>query len=339
MDNNKQLSSNNSATNLKQIISTSVATEAIEWMFELQSEDSSAETYQNLMLWRKQSAEHEQAWQRIEILNKKLKSVSSPLAKAVTYSGLTEKDQLSRRDSFKALALFLVVGSSTLLIEKQIPWQSILADVHTKIGQRQRITLADGSVLDLNTDTAISIDFTQLERRVYLHKGEILVVTAKDKQAVPRPFIVETQQGELMPIGTKFSVYQRDEQCRLMVIEGAVQVHPRGELNLWEIIKAQQQVHFDQYGFYNIEAADENTMAWTSGMIIASGMRLADFLNELNLHRSGVLRCDPAVENIKLSGSYPLADTNLILTSLAQTLPIEISYMTNLWVTVKAKSS
>ena len=77
-------------------------------------------------------------------------------------------------------------------------------------------------------------------------------------------------------------------------------------------------------------------IAWTEGMIIANGMRLHDFLAELARYRRGRLSCDPAIANLRVSGTYPLADTDLVLTTLPSTLPVEIHFLTRYWVTIRA---
>jgi transmembrane sensor len=80
---------------------------------------------------------------------------------------------------------------------------------------------------------------------------------------------------------------------------------------------------------------NDTATAWTDGMLVASGMRLADFLAELSRHRPGYLGCDPAIAGLRVSGTYPLADTDRILDTLRTTLPVEIHFRTRYWVTVR----
>jgi len=63
-------------------------------------------------------------------------------------------------------------------------------------------------------------------------------------------------------------------------------------------------------------------------------MPLGRFLAELSRHRPGVLRCDPAVAALELTGVFPLADTDRVLTALQQSLPIKVHSLTRYWVTV-----
>ena len=74
-------------------------------------------------------------------------------------------------------------------------------------------------------------------------------------------------------------------------------------------------------------------------MLVASNLRLADFLTELDRYRNGSLSCDPAVADLRLSGTYPLADSDRVLTALPGILPVEVRFLTRYWVRILPKSS
>jgi transmembrane sensor len=72
-------------------------------------------------------------------------------------------------------------------------------------------------------------------------------------------------------------------------------------------------------------------------VLYAEEMRLADMLAEVARYRSGVLRCDPAVAQLRVSGVFQLDDTDRILAVLAQTLPVRVDARTRYWVTVTSQ--
>jgi len=80
--------------------------------------------------------------------------------------------------------------------------------------------------------------------------------------------------------------------------------------------------------------ADANATAWTRGQLVAERMRLADFIDQLARHRPGVLRCDPAVAELPISGVFPLADTDRVLAALSEALPVQVRTVTPYWITV-----
>lgn len=66
-------------------------------------------------------------------------------------------------------------------------------------------------------------------------------------------------------------------------------------------------------------------------------MRLDALVAELSRYRGGVLRCDPAVGALRVSGAFPLRDTDASLALLAKTLPVRIGGITRYWTVVEAR--
>ncbi|MFC6313492.1 FecR domain-containing protein, partial [Paraburkholderia dipogonis] len=240
-----------------------------------------------------------------------------------------------RRAGVKALATLLFAGGASWIASEHAPWRAWNADAHTALGERRSLTLADGTRVTLNTDSAIDIRFTNAERRVRLVSGEIMIATGH-ADGERRPFIVETAQGSLRPLGTRFAVRQQSTLCRLDVFEGAVRINPAEAPALAPVVRAGQRARFTRTDVGALEPISENDAAWTDGLLVASGMRLGDFVDELGRYRAGHLSCDPDVANLRLSGTYPLADTDRVLDTVARILPVEVVFMTRYWVTVRA---
>ena len=123
------------------------------------------------------------------------------------------------------------------------------------------------------------------------------------------------------------------------MLEGAVKVEPGRAPGMSKVVRAGERMRFTATQIMPIEPASTDTAAWTQGMLVASNMRLADFLSELGRYRDGYLRCDPSIADFRLSGTYPLSDTDRVLNTLASTLPVELEYITRYWVTVKPARS
>lgn len=317
-----------------------VARRAVEWLVELHADDATDINRQALQQWLGQHPDHERAWQRIEAVNDqllgRLRSTASPTASALAHATLVPRRSIKRRDAMKTLAVLLFVGGTAWVAEDKTPWREWMADERTAVGERRTIALPDGTTVALNTDSAINVRFTATERRMRLVGGEILVTTGQD--SVGRPFTVETAQGELQPLGTRFAVRQQPDASRVDVFEGAVVIRPHRE-GLTHTLRAGEQASFTRTAIGEPMAANDGDTAWTDGMLIASGMRLQDFLAELDRHRPGRLSCDPAITDLRVSGTYPLADTDRILDTLRTTLPVEVHFLTRYWVTLKPERS
>jgi len=72
------------------------------------------------------------------------------------------------------------------------------------------------------------------------------------------------------------------------------------------------------------------------GVISARNMRLSDFIVELSRYRPGVLRCTEEVADLRVSGTFQLADNDQVLALIAQSLRLHVDYRTRYWVTVTA---
>jgi transmembrane sensor len=92
----------------------------------------------------------------------------------------------------------------------------------TSIGEQRTCKLNDGSVMVLNTDTQVQVDFSKAVREVRLVKGEALFMVEHD---AARPFVVVTGNAKVRAVGTEFNVRQRgDDTTDVAVVEGIVQV-------------------------------------------------------------------------------------------------------------------
>jgi len=323
-------------------VSPRVAGRAVQWLLRLQSAapGASAEaTRRALQEWRGRHPDHERAWQRIEAVNGRLRGMASPLASLVAHAALAPRRSTRRRAALKTLAIALFAGGSAWVAREEAPWREWLADERTGTGERRTVTLPDGTTAALNTRSAIDVRFTASERRVRLLAGEILVTTGRDEGAAARPFVLETAQGELRPLGTRFAVRQYADACRVQVYEGAVAVRRRDGAGREYVLRAGEQLRFTRGAVGDAAPADDADAAWADDMLVAGGMRLDEFLAELGRHRPGRVSCDPAVADLRVSGTYPLADTDRILAALRSTLPVEIRFLTRYWVTVGPAST
>ncbi|RKT49640.1 FecR family protein [Azonexus fungiphilus] len=319
----------------KTAVDREIARQAVTWLVELQTAAPGSGIEQAIRDWRARDPAHEAAWQHIETVNARLGSLASPLGSALARAALSRPASRSRRQAIKLLAGALFAGGSLLAVERQTPWPAWVADERSGTGQRRRLQLADGSRLLLNSDSAVNLVFSAKTREVQLLRGEILVDTGRDEaHAPPRRFRVTTPHGELTPLGTRFAVRLHDDRTRLDVFAGAVEIRPAGDRRRLTV-DAGESAEFAEPAVLATGHADADRIAWQDEMLVASRMRLADFVAELDRHRRGRLHCDPAVGELRISGSFPLADPERILDALRSTLPVEIHYLTRYWATVR----
>ena len=316
-------------TAAKPDIPPAIARRAVAWQLALQAgEASEAE----LQAWLAEDEQHRQAWERIQAADRRLQTLAEPGARAALLSPGN-----GRRKAIKTLAALLFVGAGGALAWRQLPWRAALADIRTGAGERRSMRLANGAQLDVNSRTAVNIAERGGRLSLSLLRGEILLSTAGAGPALA----VLTENGILRPVGTRFSVEQDKRHTRVAVYAGQVRLYP-GDLSTppgpapsaTGLIETGQRADLRAGRALNPRAVDENAIAWVDGMLVAAAMPLGQFLALLRRHRPGHLGWDPAVAGLKVSGTYPLQDTDRILASIAETLPVKLQTMTRYWVRV-----
>lgn len=312
-----------------QAIDRGVAREAARWFIRLQASDASAELQQACERWRAAAPDHERAWQLAEGFHARLQLIPSDIGRAT----LGKPANTDRRRAIKTLALLIASVPAAALVQRSGTWQHWRADQHTASGEQRELTLPDGTQLRLNTASAVDIDYDANLRRIRLVSGEIAITTAQD--ALGRPFRVETAQGAIVPIGTRFLVREYEGRSEVAVLEGAVKLSPA--LHGPEVrLEAGQQTHFSATVVAPPTPLAPAASDWLRGVLKAERMTLARFAAELGRYRPGLLRCDPAVAHLQVSGAFQLHDTDLALQALTRVLPVQISYRTRYWVTIAA---
>ena len=310
--------------------------EAADWVLALRYGGDAPKVKEDFEGWRRQSPAHAAAWSRAEALL----GVFSQVPPAIGKDAFRALQRPGRRRALGALGplLLLAVPAGWLAWHRR-PWHEWVADVATARGERRAMTLADGSRLVLNTASAVDIVFSAAERRIQLRAGEILVTTHADPSPVERPFLVQTPEGTVRALGTRFSVRRLDDdgKTRVAVFEDAVEI--RAADGATRVLRAGAQADFDAGRIGTDARAEESAALWERGMLLARNMRLADVLAEMSRYRSGMLRCDPAVAELRVSGAVSLADTDAGLDLLARSLPLRIERTTRYWVTVGPRPS
>ncbi|WP_454723863.1 FecR domain-containing protein [Delftia acidovorans] len=326
-----------------------VLDEAAEWLMRLHDSGATDADRAACERWRQADPQHALAWERAERLLGKLGGL--PAALAMPALDRPRSHRAQRRAAVARLAALLAVAPAGWLA-----WQAWYAadqrgwgaDLRTATGERRTEHLADGSRLLLDTASAVDIRFDGALRLLTLRQGAISIETAADTATPHRPFVVDTAHGRLRALGTRFTVRQEGGRAdggpvRLAVTEGAVEVTLRGAASPALVVQAGQQTVLTAGGVAGQVAVPQplqpEATAWTHGMLMADAMPLAAFCAELSRYRPGLLQCAPEVRALRVSGSFPLGDTDRTLTMLASTYPVDVqTRMRGYWITVVARN-
>lgn len=311
--------------------------QAAAWYARLCSGSACEADRQGWQRWCEARPAHAAAWARVEAMQRRIASVPGGLA-APALKAATRAEAETRRAMLRGLALAFGTGTLAWWGWSQPLRHTLMADLRTGIGEQRELRLADGSQLSLNTDTAVDLAFSASQRLLVLRAGEILVQTAADPQRLAggtaRPFLVATAHGQIRALGTRFMVRTEAGSTLVTVLEKAVEVRGTAA-GAATVVRAGQQLRLTAEGLAaDAQPADPSTASWQQGSLVADGMPLGRLLQELGRYRPGLLGCDPSIAGLRVSGAFPVPDTDRALTVLAHGLPVRIESRTRYWVRV-----
>lgn len=223
-------------------------------------------------------------------------------------------------------------------------WQLNRAPTYeTEVGEQRSITLADGSRVDLNSQSRIRIRFSDTERAVDLQYGQGLFSVAKDPN---RPFVVRSDTTSVRAVGTQFDVYRKPTGTTVTVLEGKVEVddvrrtdraeradegrHERGDDRATGrgpiALVAGEQVTVHAGEVVQPKAVNVTTAtAWTQRQLIFESASLADVAQEFNRYNTQPLVIDDAqLEDFHISGVFSSADPASLLRFLREQPEISV---------------
>lgn len=305
-----------------------IVREAARWYMRLNGAEPDPVQQQRFERWRSQHPDHERAWQLAQRVSQQWQGIPQ----GVALPTLEQADRLNRRAGLKALILLMTAGPAALVAWRHSDW---LADERTAIGEQRQLTLVDGTHLFLDTHTAVDIGFDATRRLLHLRAGEIYVTTHPD--SLGRPLWVQTEQGIIRPVGTRFSVRQQAADCRVSVFAGAVDIQPRQGGSPVRL-DAGQAASFDSRQVSRSASLPVGAGDWVNGVLRVESMPLSAFVEELNRYRPGWVRCEPQVGQLLITGAFQLRDTDLILSAVSRALPVQVVYRTRYWVTLQARN-
>jgi transmembrane sensor len=312
---------------------------AIFWVTRLHSGDCTGQEQLDFEAWLAQSEAHRAAHHEVEAFWNGLGQIeplaAAQLTAARTY--LREVRQFRRAFSEKRL-----VGAGVLslvLITGFLPlwWSWLTTDTYrTAKGNSTSIQLSDGSRIDLNTDTELSVQYTWTRRSVKLEHGEALFSVVHNAE---KPFEVIAAEGRIQDIGTRFNVYRQADRVSVTVLEGEVSVTTSQNSTAQNLIPG-QQISYDSTGLTSVisHADIDAATAWQKGQLVFKGQPLSVVLEQLGRYHDASLQVHSSrLQTLKVSGVFPTDNLNLTLNTIAGALPIKVTQTaTNIFVIAPA---
>lgn len=178
--------------------------------------------------------------------------------------------------------------------------------------------LPDGTIVHLNAESALSMRFGPLHRRIELAHGQASFIVADDR----RPFVVHAAGLQVQDIGTTFDVSLQREQARIGVTEGRVHiVSDADKSRLLADLSAGQSARVD-YRDHAVSVSQEDVEAmtawWTRRIVFRDEplRDVADHFNRLNVVRLQI--DDEAAGALRLTGNLSADDLDSLRVFLGE---------------------
>ncbi|MDD1619981.1 MAG: FecR family protein [Methylococcaceae bacterium] len=312
--------------------------QAIWWQARLSSDLLGDGQRREFDAWLAECPEHAAAWQAINSFWTGLDSLTlediSDEAGGQVPEFPPAKSGRSPRSLFRpGLAL-----AASLLLTLSFAYQQFdlyLADYRSATGLQRQIDLADGSSILLNTASAVSADFSAEKRLITLHSGEAFFKVAADRD---RPFVVKTEAGEVRALGTAFDVRRQDDDVSVTVFEHAVKITTAGG-EIKERLSEAEQLLFSRDRVNAVSHVNpQRAAAWHQQRMVFQDKPLAEVVAELDRYRPGkIIILDDAIKNLPITGVFGIADTDVALQSIEQSLAVKVRKVTDHLVLLSAK--
>jgi transmembrane sensor len=251
-----------------------------------------------LEAWLEQSTLHKvaylrlkAAWQRAD----RLAALKSPAPVAHAQSGF-------RPLTFLAIAasIALLLGAGAYFTRRAPAGQNYATD----IGRMQAVRLADGTQVELNTNTRLHADVTGASRTVRLDAGEAYFDVVHDAS---RPFTVYAGNRRITDIGTKFSVFRNGDDVRVTVREGRVRVEVLDETGAPVVAEAGHVVVTKGGETLVMTKPDrdiDDGLSWRSGMLTFNQQTLAEAAEQFNRYNERQIFVEGPARKIRIGGSF-----------------------------------
>jgi transmembrane sensor len=211
-----------------------------------------------------------------------------------------------------SLAIVLITGVQIVQVGGRKPdSEGMLAQYKTPIGGHERVALADGSMVELNTATVVRAGVSKSQRTVWLDSGEAFFSVAKSTV----PFVIHAGPRVVTVVGTKFSVSRQGDKVQVAVVEGKVRVSgadksasaPEATITRGDVLTAAGN---STLVLQKAAARVERSLAWRNGMLQFDRTPLEQVAQEFNRYNQRKLVITGDARDIPIGGSFQASNVD-----------------------------
>lgn len=275
---------------------------AADWLWRQQSGEWSAADQATFEEWLAHSRYHLVAYWRLKAAWERAERLAALRPACMRPGNTATTNGPWRKPGMTAAALLL----AAVALAGTFRWSSHEDRYETMVGQRETIRLADGSQIELNTNSAISVAVGMLSRKVELLKGEAYFKIHHDEA---RPFTVLAAGHRITDLGTEFSVRTAGDRLEVTLVQGRARLEAVGDA-------VQHHATDLTPGEFAVATAESisvsklpqrtlgSALAWRQGKLVFSHVTLAEAVAEFNRYNRSKLSVDTSAADFKVSGTF-----------------------------------
>lgn len=255
--------------------------EAVRWQVRLSSGEATEAERRAFATWQR-VAEHAAAYNEINAIWDMLGTALAAPAKVVT---LRPRRRWNDRFTVTQHQMMAAAASLAVVVMTGYQYQHVWQYDHVTQGtERQSVTLADGTKVQLNTGTALDVDYKPGLRRVKLLRGEAFFDVVHNPA---RKFVVNAGNGDVTVLGTAFSVRRDSDGAEVIVQRGKVRV--RSGSDVVDVLPNQYVTYANGHDGAVGSVDAETELAWSRGRLIFENQPLGEVISSISRYYPGLL--------------------------------------------------
>ncbi len=310
--------------------------QARAWYVRLGSEQAGADDWHDFTVWLEADPKHIDAYDRVElalldispqetksgVLNNPVgKPEENPSDKIIV---LQEKRRLLKpipRSYLAGIAATFIAALALLFSANIFQSPANIQHYATNIGEYENIVLSDGTRINLNTNTKLSVQMGKKIRAVTLYSGEAYFDIAQDTK---RGFIVNVKDTIITDIGTAFSVNFYESTLSVSVAHGIVDM--QSPVQKVRLTKGQKAVRLSGAKTMTIASVEiDNISTWRDGVLVFENAPLSSIVPELNRYfKTSIVLMDEQTAALTFSGVLNISDQDKMINSIEALLPVRV---------------
>jgi len=279
-----------------------IGDQAAEWLLRQDDAQWSADDQTQLDAWLGQSHQHLAAYWRLKAGWTRAERLAALKPSQMRPESVTKPK--TARPFFRFAVAACVVGITGAVFAYN--WLSQERVVGTAVGQRAKLTLDDGTHIELNTNSAIVAKITPWRRTVELQRGEAFFDVRHD---AARPFMVLAAGHRITDLGTKFSVRESKAGLKVTLIEGRARLetaNPALQHHATDLVPG--DVAIVTANAMSVEKmptrAVTERLAWRTGKLVFDHATLAEAAAEFNRYNSTKIVIAPEAAGLQINGIF-----------------------------------